>query len=103
MKKVSVILLTLFMALVPLGSVMADKGGAPNENAAWGQAVSDVAQEGGMGQYFKSGGEARTFLDEASGEEQNNGNGLANIKESLIDWFKSLFAEPEPEPEPEEQ
>jgi hypothetical protein len=54
-----------------------------------------------MGQYFKSGGEARTFLDEASGEEQNNGNGLANIKESLIDWFKSLFAEPEPEPEPE--
>ncbi len=101
MKKVSVILLTLFMALVPLGSVMADKGGAPNENAAWGQAVSDVAQEGGMGQYFKSGGEARTELGDANGDGETDGKDFGQYKRDLIDWFKSLFAEPEPEPEPE--
>ncbi len=99
MKKVSVILLTFFMALIPLGSVMADKGGVPNENSSWGQTVSEVAKDGGMGQYFKNDGEARTFLSDANGDEQTNGNGIANLKEALIDWFKNLTAEDEPEPE----
>ena len=103
MKRVSVILLTLFMALVPLGSVMADKGGIPNGNAEWGQAVSTVAQEGGMGQYFKNGGEARTKFGDTNGDGKTNGKDLAENKGGLLEWFKSLISDTDSGEEPEEE
>jgi len=97
-KKVYVVLLSLALALIPLGSAVADKGGVPNENAEYGQTVSTVAQEGGMGQYMRSGSEARTEVGEATEDGKFNGkNG------GLLDWLKNLIssANSETEPEPE--
>ncbi len=87
MKKLIIILFTLAVFLIPFSSVMADKGGTPNENADFGQNVSEIAKDGGIGNYA-SGGKVLANLGDLNGDGKVNGKDVTDKTKELINWIK---------------
>jgi hypothetical protein len=88
MKKLIIILFTLAVFLIPFSSVMADKGGTPNENADFGQTVSETAKDGGIGNYYASGGKAFANFGDLNGDGKVNGKDVSDKTKELINWLK---------------
>jgi len=58
--------------MIPGSVIMADEGGVPNDNAGFGQVISEAAQEfGGIGEFVNNSGEAKTF--DWNGDGKTNG------------------------------
>ena len=87
MKKLIIILFTLAVFLIPFSSVMADKGGTPNESADFGQEVSETAKNGGIGNYA-SGGKAFANFGDLNGDGKVNGKDVSDKTKELINWLK---------------
>ena len=88
MKKLIIILFTLAVFLIPFSSVMADKGGTPNESADFGQEVSETAKNGGIGNYA-SGGKVLANLGDLNGDGKVNGKDVSDKTKELINWLKN--------------
>ena len=101
MKKQIILLLSLAVLLIPFSPVMADKGGTPNENAEFGQTVSEIAQDGGIGNYA-NGGKVLANLGDLNGDGKVDRNDLTDKTKGFIKWLKMKVTQTESDEEDEE-